>query len=300
MTMKLLTHSLHLIRTAIITVGILFLFSGCSAAPAEKPQITTVPFQDNLESAYNAVCCYLPLRMSNRFEETNYRDMHVSFENLSSEYILSIAFNALPTHEREIIVADAGVYSEYGYKDGDVVTENIEYTVYPVSEFENAVKDLFGPDAKVSFSNFRPESGVSFTYDGERFLQWNSQGDGDFGVSDFSVVLKAETDGEYVYVYDKFISLDYDVSDAGYPYVRAVYSDSMQTDLIAEGNEIPYKYTSAYTREIGQNDNIPADSLFSGLFDLSSFDTMMQQYRHTFVQAENGTYYWVSSEPVFE
>ena len=223
---------------------------------------------------------------------TVYRTSKITFDDLDPQYVLSLAYDILPEREREIIVENGGVYSDFSYINGEIVRENIEYTVYTVAEIEEAVKTLFGKDVNVEHKTFFSYMGHGLAYDGKKYLQYFVINDGEFGYSDFSVVLKAETDGEFVYITDKFASFDYDFIDG--TVVSAIYSDGGQTNLLHSGDDIPYDY-----RTPNLYDYPPANDLLWGdSLDFEVFGDLMQTYKHTFKLAEDGTYYWISSEPI--
>ncbi len=291
------------INLAVCLILLIALISGCTSAelPEEEHNLTEITLEGNPGKAYNAVCEFLPFRLTNRDVNTVYRPQYVTFDGLDAEYVLSLAFATLPEKERETVTADAGVYSPYGYVNGEVITENIEYTVYTLEEIDCAVEALFGNGAKVEYKDFYPVDGTAFKFDGDRFLRWNAIGDGDFGISGYSVFLKAETesDGSFVYVYDKFISFEYETAETYYMYISAAYSDGARTDLLCKGDGIPYEYTADATKNFSDSfTGKRGEDLFSGRFDYDVFGNLMKTYKHTFALAENGTYYWVSSEPV--
>jgi len=281
----------------------------------EQPTLTDIAVDENLRAAYDAICNYQPYRMTNFTDakHTVYRTSKITLDDLDPEYVLSLAYDILPEREREKIIGVAGVYSPYGYRDGEIISgwydpeflrqeevlnEDIEYTVYPVEELDGAVKKLFGESADIEYQTFFPGDGDhGLVYDGTRFLEWETaNGDGFFGFSDFSILLYAETDGEFVYVTDKFISFDYGSNKDGFFIVNAMYSDGAQSDLIFGGDDVPFYYRETRKHTFGNTN--PSVHLFYGRFPgLVSLGDYMQTYKHTFKLAEDGTYFWVSSEP---
>ena len=282
----------------------------------EQPTLTDIAVDENLRAAYDAICNYQPYRLTNFTDakHTVYRTSKITFDDLDPEYVLSLAYDILPEREREKIIGVAGVYSPYGYRDGEIISgwydpeflrreevlnEDIEYTVYPVEELDGAVKKLFGESADIEYQTFFPGDGDhGLVYDGTRFLEWETaNGDGFFGFSDFSILLYAETDGEFVYVTDKFISFDYGSNKDGFFIVDAMYSDGAQSDLIFGGDDVPFYYRETRKHTFGNTN--PSVHLFYGQFPgLVSLGDYMQTYKHTFKLAEDGTYFWVSSEPI--
>lgn len=135
-------------------------------------------------------------------------------------------------------------------------------------------------------------------YDEKKYLSYYTGSGGEFFYCDFSVVLYAETDGEFVYVTDKFLSFDYGANEDGCTVVIAIYGDGGHTDLICDGKDVPAPFgmTPAYDTI---NHNVM--DLFSDQFSgLSVWSDYMQTYKHTFKLSEDGTCFWVSSKPVKE
>ncbi|MBO5037345.1 MAG: hypothetical protein J6D42_09740 [Clostridia bacterium] len=263
----------------------------------EQLPLTEIPFEGNLEAAYEAICNFKPLRFSMFFTELKfsvYRPSKITFEDLDPEYYLALAYDLIPEREREIIIEDAGIYSDSAYISGEYITEDIEYTVYTADEVEKAVKTLFGEDVSFEHQKFQTTGPYSLVYDGKKYLGYDSNMDGDPCLTDYSVVLKAETDGEFVYITDKFASFDYDFSGNGYDVVSAIYSDGGQTNLLHSGDDIPYDYRTPNLYDYPPVNNL----LWGDSLDFEVFGDLMQTYKHTFKLAEDGTYFWVSSEPI--
>ena len=265
----------------------------------EDHSLTEIPFEGNLEAAYEAICNFKPFRRTNSDTVTVYQPKRVTFDDLASEYVLALAYDILPEQKREIIVADGGIYSENSFVNGEYITEDIQYTVFTANEMNEAVKTLFGEDVRVEHKSFLSGYGIQgLTYDGEKYLKYSLGFGGSYGFSDYSIVSHAETDGEFAYVIDKFISFEYDYNEDEDMIVSAIYNDGAQTDLICDGNNVPQIYR---VTPVGDHENEKVTYLYSGRFPgLVVFGDMMQTYKHTFKLAEDGTYFWVSSEPINE
>ena len=282
----------------------------------EQPTLTDIAVDENLRAAYDAICNYQPYRMTNITDKdlTVYRTSKITFDDLDPEYVLSLAYDILPERERETTVEFLGKYSPYAYNDGNLVLGpydpdyniykpgstqmEVEYTSYSTDEFDKAIKTLFGDDAGVEYQAFSSADGNCLVYNGTEFKGWKTTiSDDYFGFSDFSILLYAETDGEFVYVTDKFMSFDYGYNKDGYFIVKAIYSDGAQTDVICSGDDVPNNYRVTQPNLDWGHYNHSA-FLFNGQFPgLVTFGEFMQTYKHTFKLAEDGTYFWVSSEP---
>jgi hypothetical protein len=287
--------------------------SDCTFKPISNKRImlyrngytAEISFFGTVEDLYYSLCdSRLYYTCDKEENKSFYRTAKITFDDLSVDYILDLVFYNLPYQIRETVTADAGIYSPYGTdpSNGEIIYENIEYTVYSLREFEETIRKLFGNNASVNYKSFATPENAVLEYDGEKFLQWNSakQSDG-CGYHDFSLFSKIEYDGQFAYVYDKFMSVEYGASDDGSLYIEALYADALQTKPICEKNDIPYEYSPEYTADHDFLTVLPAQQLFSSEnADISAFDDIMQNYMHTFALGDDGAYYWVSSEPIFE
>ena len=88
------------------------------------------------------------------------------------------------------------------------------------------------------------------------------------------VIEKVEKDQESIYIYDKFIYVDYTNFDT------------------TSGDSKIHIYTSAdKTEELGTETSLTTTK---ELFE--KYENKLKTYKHTFKKAENGSYYWLSSE----
>lgn len=137
----------NLLLTCVFFLIFIITLVGCSEPIEEQLPLTEIPFEGNIEEAYNAICNFDLLRLTDNTntEYSIYRPYKITFGDLIPEYYLRLAYHILPEREREIIVEDAGRYSKHGYlpKKDEFITEDIEYTVYTVEELEEAVKKTF-------------------------------------------------------------------------------------------------------------------------------------------------------------
>lgn len=114
-----------------------------------------------------------------------------------------------------------------------------------------------------------------FVYDDGMYKLVPVEGGGDYPYGDETRILKAETKGKELYIYDKFVRIGiYGYSEFGY----TMYATSDNQFMIYDGLNYDYETGAIYALE---NSNIT-----------------LPQYKHTFKQADNGEYYWVSTEMI--
>ena len=95
----------------------------------------------------------------------------------------------------------------------------------------------------------------------------------------YSELVKAEKSGDEIYIYDKFIYVDYTSIDIGetnpkiHIYTTADKGDDISTETATEFS-----------------DNVKPAKLFT------KYESKLNTFKHTFKQAQDGTYYWVSTE----
>ena len=94
-----------------------------------------------------------------------------------------------------------------------------------------------------------------------------------------------------------------EVGDNIYVYERAIFLNGLSATLndgVYNFNSgIIYKNNSSSSPTLGSNEELTASSLeeiYSNL--LTKYESTAQIYKSTFKRADNGTYYWVSTEPV--
>ncbi len=93
-------------------------------------------------------------------------------------------------------------------------------------------------------------------------------------IKTYSEIQKVEKDQESIYIYDKFIYVDYTNFDT------------------TSGDSKIHIYTSAdKTEELGTETSLTTTK---ELFE--KYENKLKTYKHTFKKAENGSYYWLSSE----
>ena len=105
----------------------------------------------------------------------------------------------------------------------------------------------------------------------------------------FSVIVKAEKDDEHMYVYEKYahiVEVTEDKDGETYLLGYDIYDSSDKTNKIAERIDF-------------ENDNINEEDEDEEIKDIEKFSGKnLVMYKHTFNKAEDGSYYWYSTNQV--
>lgn len=140
--------------------------------------------------------------------------------------------------------------------------ESLGYYLFDYKNFETVYKNMYGNDKTLEKGDFQAEKVTECHYyeDLDQYICY-SQPHGWFGdAGEFNKLIKAEKINNTILLYEYFVWWTYE----------GTYKDIKQTEKISD--------------EI--------------VLDNESLIEQGQLYRHIFKENENGTYHWVSSEPI--
>lgn len=174
------------------------------------------------------------------------------------------------------------VYSAY---TEDSYEDDYSYVYYDWEVFKSHAIALFGEAVSFDNSIYWAGDGLGFTFDEENsYFVGDAAYPGGYHylyVTEFS---SYEQENEFLYIYDRILHADTtpeSLTNAGYTKLTYIYSNSEKTEILQEFNTYDY-WTGV----------VSVDSIH--------FENYGIEYKHTFKRAEDGTYYWISSEPVTE
>lgn len=197
-----------------------------------------------------------------------YKDTKTTYESLSEmEKVLAVLRSYRISEVKQV------------YKSQLKNILNIDYMHDYVSIYENIdqkTKAIFNQ----TNSNWKNYTGCSGQLDYKNNCYYLSEFDGGgkgTSISAYAELQKAEKDKEFIYIYDKYI-----------------YVDSTNYD-IGEGDSKIHIYTSA-----DETDDIGIESEYSIKINelYKKYENKLKTYKHSFKKAEDGSYYWYSTEPV--
>lgn len=242
---------------------------------------------DQIKKLYSYVLNYDKLSITNSLDipSSFYKESKVTFNNLSNtEKVLTIlqSYNSSDTktlnYEKDVknkinLPNDLKNTLDFNSSMGNndvILYENVN---------ERAQK-IFGTNNNISWNLINNGLGDVYVYQNNNYYLCNYQAGG-LGLTNraYSKIIKAEQSGNNIYIYDNFIWYDeYDslVNGDSYDYL---YKSAGKTSLIAKE-----KSTSS--------DNIDGNAL------IAKYKDKLYTYKHTFQKASDGSYYWVSTEPV--
>lgn len=143
-----------------------------------------------------------------------------------------------------------------------------------VKSFENAYKDFWGKDKEMPKENFdiKYSMGCEYSNENDDYLCHALMQGWPADQYEMTKLIKAEKLGNTIHLYDYFVYADYGE-------IEGTFKDRYKKEKISN---IDY-------REIYFNDKEDMSIMSQG-----------QIYKHTFKNNGNGTYYWVSSEPILK
>lgn len=181
---------------------------------------------------------------------------------------------------------------EKHYRRDINLTEGSEYVrnlkIYSEEELKEKTTEIFGNNTKINFENLNSGMDSYWEYIDGNYYSFSGYGGGGYGAPNdaFGKIQYAIEEKEYIYIYDKFIYLrDYPSED--------IYSNGYKNSVKSDQNNIGIisKFLNHNSYEEYQNS---LNKLINILYD------KLYMYKHTFKKAENGEYYWISTEKYVE
>lgn len=203
---------------------------------------------------------YIPAQDLNLIEKNAYQNQKITADNISSEYLLKNAFKNL-----EIKDSDKKAYGDW-YK-------------FDAKLLQAKVKEMYGKN--IENREFNIDAGEGCGYENGEYLY--SVGGGSSEESrNIRKIQKAYKEGENICIEDKYLYLE--IKDSEEDTEAKLYSSSDATKLVANLNNTQELYSMNKEQS---NENI-----------INQYGSQMSTYKHTFKKANDGSYYWYSTEPV--
>jgi hypothetical protein len=207
-----------------------------------------------------------------------YRDTKVKVDDLNNiEKLVVLRSNAkeIKVYSNEIknsIFEKIGINEEYKIR---------YYDTYEFSGISDVAKRVFNKSLdELKLSASRGCSWDLVPYE-DSLYELNFEGGGMGQVVDsYAKIQKAEKEGDKLYIYDKYMYIDF--VNAMVPLddgMVQIYTSSNESEEI---DKVEYGSYDSFDKEVLFNKNIEK----------------LKTYKHTFEKNENGSYYWVSTEPV--
>lgn len=208
-----------------------------------------------------------------------YQSKKVDLGNLDNKLKLYTIFHNL---EEENADSKETLKDENGNK--------VEHYYYKKDTVDKMAKKIFGPDVKINHESCEMYFGEAIDYKDGVYDRHEYEGGGATAYeTSFSVLLKAEENDEYMYLYEKYVHLvevtedkDGETDTIGYD----IYDSSDKSNKVAEKVDF-------------EKENLYAEDDEEELKNIEKYlGKELVSYRHTFKKAEDGSYYWVSTEQV--
>lgn len=205
---------------------------------------------------------YIPQYGVNLIIKNAYQSKKTTIADIDNEVLLSFAFRkvTIPDEAKELM---EGTTLPGGWYKFDA------------SYIQNEAIKLFGQEIPNQTFSVGAGSGCKYEDDGRYY--YTSGGGSGSGSNSYRKILKAYKQGDYIYIEDKYMYYVGIGGIVGMPDAGCyLYDTSDKANLIAKADTL---------EELGEN-------LIEKYYD------QMKTYKHTFAKAEDGSYYWVSTEPI--
>lgn len=228
----------------------------------------------------------------NYYHETLvYQENKVTYNNIDNQLKLLTIFDNLDENQAQKVKTDD--YTCVVEDDGN----SYKY-LYTKETVEAKAKEIFGKNATVVHENCSPYDSYSRIYEDGIYTCFSYAGGGDVPWSSSrNILLKAETDGNNIYLYDTYIhlvSVDNIINGVNHYGTFDIYATSDRKVSIAE--KVDLEKNGVYEG----TENLSGDAYDSKYISnlLNIIDNKNKTFKHTFSKDSNGNYYWVSTEIV--
>ena len=250
----------------------------------KEPVITELDIDSEL-----AKKLYKYILKFNYYDETLvYQDEKVTYSNVDNKLKLLTTFENLDESQAEKVKATE--YTGVEEEDGN----SYKY-IYTKETVEEKLKEIFGKNATVEHENCSPHDGYNRLYENGTYTCYEYAGGGDVPwSSSVSNLVKAETVGNNVYLYDNYIHLvEAESTETGIEY--DIYATSDRKISIAKGINLEEEGIYQGTEELSDDEYLQV--YMNNLSNIVGKDKI-KTFKHTFSKNDNGNYFWVSSEIV--
>lgn len=205
---------------------------------------------------------YIPQYSVNLIIKNAYQSKKTTIDDIDNEVLLSFIFRRVENtiSEDEVEIVEGNTFKGSWYKFSSSIIQN------------EAIK-VFGKELPNQTFKIGAGSGCQYEDDGRYYYTYGG-GSGQ-GSSNYRKIEKAYKQGNYIYIEDRYlyyVGIGNDIPEAG----SYLYDTSDQANLIIKVDTID-----------GLGNNI-----------IEKYYDQMKTYKHTFAKAEDGSYYWVSTEPI--
>lgn len=244
------------------------------------------------------------LKLNYHHEILVYQENKVTHNNIDNQLKLLTIFDNLDENQAQkvkvdddtIVLEEDGNLCEHFYtKDENGSAYQYLYTKEIV---EAKAKEIFGENATVVHENCSPYAGYMRSYKDGIYTCFSYQGGGDTPWSSSqNILLKAETDGNNIYLYDTYIhlvSVDNIKNGVNRLGTYNIYATSDRKISIAEKVDLEEKGVYEGTKNLSEY--AYEAKYINNLLNI--IDNKNKTFKHTFSKDSNGNYYWVSTEIV--
>lgn len=214
-----------------------------------------------------------------------YQNDKVELSNISNQLKLLTVLNNLDENDAD---------DKYVKQEEDIEREHLIFTKETV---ENKAKEIFGADVKINHENCPQYFGYARDYKDGKYDCYDYEGGGGTPwENSINVLEKAEQDNNNIYIYDKYVHLVLLDETGGDGYTSTNYYDIYTGSDRKE--KIASKVDISNFEDVVNYENYEESSK-NKLEKIEKYTGKeMVTYKHTFKKAEDGSYYWYSTEPL--
>lgn len=260
----------------------------------KEQQITSLDINNQLvEKLYSYILKF------NYYDETLvYQANKVTYSSIDNQLKLLTAFENLDESQAEKVKVEKND-PQYGFISGVEDDGNVYKYVYKKELIEQKVKEIFGADATVIHENCAPHDGYNRDYKNGLYTCYQYEGGGDVPWSmSKTQLIKAETDGNNIYVYDIYlhmVEVDNIINGINHYGTFDIYATSDRKITIANKIDLEEKGVYAGTENLAGEEH--DKKYMSNILNVLGEDKI-KTFKHTFTKDTNGNYNWVSTEIV--
>ena len=204
--------------------------------------------------------------------ETLLNDKKYTVTKLES---LNEAYDEFGTSSRRMNLEDSYYYNfvtgKYEVQEGKYSDITSDVYTFSMNDIQARAMQMYNTKINIEKHSYDGIAEV-FAYDNNTYKYFNIEGGGDYDFFDDSKLLKAEQNNDEIYIYDN--------------YIKVKHMEEPVTVYVTSDEKLKLKVTNVssevYPEEIWQL--------------LKQQNVGIPMYKHTFKQANDGTYYWASSE----
>lgn len=221
---------------------------------------------------------YKENQQTDYFDSSFYKDTKVEYKDLSNEEKIVAVINSI-TPRKDVNINE--IKNPNKLWDKESFLESTDKKIYTKEQLEETTKSVFGENASDIKWETLDMCGSVLDYVDGNYYEYSYNGGG-LGYTNIaaSKIIRAEKQGDYIYIYDKFIYCD-------------------ETEYWAGNGKQKFYKSSSKKNKINNVQTVDDDSYYDRMDKILDKNlNICPIYKHTFKCDDKGNWYWISSEPI--